>query len=85
VSWGVKYLRHRGSADPAAEARRDEYIRTDLAMFAEDIRNERPDILLIESKDLELWARGKAALSDIFATYVLTATAGEVEIWQPKT
>jgi hypothetical protein len=84
ISWGVKYLRIKDIADPVIEARRAQYLGADLTMFAEDIRVGRPDILLIESKALEVWARAQPVLSDLFAAYVLTATAGEVEIWQPK-
>jgi hypothetical protein len=78
ISWGVKYLRGGGDADPSAEARRSKYLGADLEMFAEDVRSGKPDILLVESKELADWARAQPALSGLFDAYVQAESAGDI-------
>jgi hypothetical protein len=76
----VKYLHGLGTAD--AQARRSQYLAADVAMFAADVRDGKPDILLAEGKDLATWARAEPALSGLFDAYVLAGNAGDVEIWR---
>jgi hypothetical protein len=83
ISWGVKYLR-ANTQDPAVALRRTQELDNDVAGFAEDVKNGKPDILIIESNHLQAWARAQPALSGIFDTYVQTANAGAIEIWQPR-
>jgi hypothetical protein len=82
ISWGVKYLRGGGDADPSAEARRSKYLGADLEMFAEDVRNGKPDILLVESRQLADWARAQPALSGLFDAYIQAGSAGDIGIWR---
>ena len=84
ISWGVKYLRSEASSNPAAQARRSEYLSADLVMFAEDVRKGKPDILLVESKELAAWARAQTPLSGLFDDYVLAGSAGDIQIWRSR-
>jgi len=82
VSWGARYLLGQGIAPHAERARLLEHMRKDEEVFAEDIKLGRPDILLVESPEVESWARKQPALSAIFQNYRQVAKVGEVSIWR---
>jgi hypothetical protein len=84
ISWGAKYLDRAGDADPMVLTHHGRWIASDLTTFAKDIASGVPDIILIESEDLETWARRQPALASVFSVYVLAAKVGEIEIWQPR-
>jgi hypothetical protein len=81
VAYAVKYLLGRGGVDEARRARLLRYKQADEAMFAEDVRRGQPDVLLVETPELEAWARHEPALADIFDSYHLAGHAGTVSIW----
>jgi hypothetical protein len=81
VSWGVRYLLGRGVAPPAERARLLSFMHEDEETFAEDVNLGKPDVLLVESPEVESWARAQPALSGIFHAYRQAARAGEIGIW----
>ncbi len=81
VSYAVKYLLGRGGIDEARRASLLRYKQADEAMFAEDVQRGRPDVLLVETPELETWARYEPALETIFEPYHLAGHAGAVSIW----
>lgn len=81
ISWGVRYLLARGVA-PAEKVRLLDHMRKDEAAFAEDVDKGKPDILLVESPDVESWARTQPALQAIFQNYRKGGQSGEVGIWR---
>jgi hypothetical protein len=50
-------------------------------MFAEDVAKGKPDVLLVETPELESWARHEPALNGLFDAYHLAGEAGTVSIW----
>lgn len=84
VSWGVKYLRRQGGLAAPAAARLARDIDDDLQMFAQDVASGKPDILLVESGELEAWARRQPALSGLFDGFAEAGHAGAIEIWRRK-
>jgi hypothetical protein len=80
VSYAVKYLLGQG-ADDQRRARLLAYQQADEAMFAEDISRGKPDVLLVETPELEAWARQQPALSGLFEPYHLADRVNAVSIW----
>ncbi len=82
VSWGVRYLlRHR----PESASQRAWLLgamRDDEATFTADVDRGKPDILLVENKDVETWARRQAAFAPIFRDYRQVEEASGVEVWR---
>jgi hypothetical protein len=81
ISWGVKYLLSRGNIDPAGRATLMAFLHQDEVEFAEDLRLGRPDILLVETPELESWARKEPALARIFEGYHAAGKAGAIGIF----
>ena len=84
VSWGVRYLLGQGLASPAERGRLLEHMRKDEEVFAEDINLGQPDILLVESPQLESWARKQPALGAIFQDYAEVGKIGGIGIWRRR-
>jgi hypothetical protein len=82
VSWGVRYLLGQGPGAPAERARLLDHMRKDEELFAGDINLGKPDILLVESPQLESWAREQPVLSAIFHEYEQAGKIGEISIWR---
>jgi hypothetical protein len=80
VSYAVKYLLGQG-ADDQRRARLLAYQQADEAMFAEDISRGKPDVLLVETPELEAWARQQPALSGLLEPYHLADRVNAVSIW----
>jgi hypothetical protein len=80
VSWGAKNLLAHGDLGPAERIKLANFMREDEAMFAEDLRLGRPDILLVETPALERWARDQPALARIFDAYHAAGTIGAIGI-----
>jgi hypothetical protein len=81
VSWGVRYLLGEGLAPPAERPRLLAYMQQDEETFAADVALGKPDILLVESPDVESWARRQPALGSIFRGYRQVEKIAEVGIW----
>jgi hypothetical protein len=80
ISYAVKYLLGRGVDDQ----RRASLLRTqhaDEAMFAEDVRYGAPDVVLVETPELEAWARHEPELAGLFDGYRLAGRVNAVSIW----
>jgi hypothetical protein len=82
VSWGVRYLLSQRPASASQRARLLSAMRDDEATFAADVVRGNPDILLVENKDVETWARRQPALAAIFPDYRHVDDASGVEVWR---
>jgi hypothetical protein len=82
VSWGVRYLLGRGLAPASERMRLLNYLREDETRFAEDVEAAKPDILLVENRDVESWARSQPVLRSVFQDYRSIGSASGVEIWR---
>jgi hypothetical protein len=83
VSWGVRYLLGQGLVPPAERTLLLAYMRKDEEVFADDVSRGKPDVLLIESPDVESWARTQPALRSVFDAYRQVERVGRVEVWRP--
>ncbi len=70
--------------DPAYRARLEEYRRKDLAGFAEDVRNGRPDLIVVEDKGTREFVAARPESAGVLAAYAHAADVGEIEIWTRK-
>jgi hypothetical protein len=80
VSYTAKYL----LAQEAGEARRSRLLLlkdADETMFVEDVFRGKPDVLLVETQELEAWARREPNLSAVFNAYHLAGRVQAVSIW----
>ncbi|MGB6490754.1 MAG: hypothetical protein WBF10_04820 [Methylovirgula sp.] len=82
VTWGARYLLRRGLASASERARLLGAMHDDEARFAADVGRGKPDILLVENKDVETWARREPALASIFQDYRQVEEASGVEVWR---
>jgi hypothetical protein len=81
VSYEARYLL-AFEKNEQRRARLEAYIESDERMFAQDVRDGRPDVLLVETPQLEARARAEPALRDLFDAYTLASRAGGVSIWK---
>ncbi len=82
VSWGVRYLLSERPTPAPRRARLLGAMRDDEAAFAADVARRAPDVLLVENKDVEAWARRQPALAAIFEDYRQVGVASGVEVWR---
>ncbi len=82
VSWGVRYLLRQRTVSASERARLLGAMRDDEATFAADVDRGKPDILLVENKGVETWARGQPALASVFRHYRQVGEASGVEVWR---
>jgi hypothetical protein len=80
VSYTAKYLRAEG-VDETRRSRLLSFQEADEAMFAEDVRRGQPDVLLVETPELEAWARREPNLRNVFDAYHLAGRVQAVSIW----
>ncbi len=80
VTSAAKYLLAHG-VEGSRRERLQRFILADETMFAEDVARGKPDVLLVETPELETWARREPALSGIFEPYHLAGKVGTVSIW----
>jgi len=80
VSYTVKYLLAQGADEPR-RSRLLSLKEADEAMFAEDVRRGQPDVLLVETPDLEAWARREPNLAAVFNAYHWAGRVQAVSIW----
>lgn len=74
-----------GTRDPARRAHLQALIDEDAEAFAADVARGRPDVLLVGSRQLEIWARRRSAYGSLFDDFTHAADVGEVEIWLRRT
>ena len=67
--------------DPATRGRVRGYLQSDLAAFAEEVRRERPDILLVDVRPSESWLRGEPVIQNAIRPYRPAARVSEIEVW----
>ncbi len=84
VSWGVRYLLARGLVSESERARLLDYMRADEAQFESDVDRAKPQILLVEDANVEIWARSQAPLRAVLEDYRRLENAGAVEIWRRR-
>jgi hypothetical protein len=77
----VRYLLGRGNLGLTERNKLMNFMREDEAIFAEDLRRGRPDILLVETPELERWARNQPALARIFDDYHPADKIGSIGIF----
>jgi len=75
----------RDAKDPAWRARLEEYRRRDLAGFMEDVRNGRPDVIVVEDKDTREWVARQPETARVLDGYTRSGQADEIEIWTRET
>jgi hypothetical protein len=71
----------RDAPDPARRARLEEYRRRDLAGFVEDIRQGRPDAIVVEDAETREWTLRQPESATALDGYEKTGQAGDIEIW----
>jgi hypothetical protein len=71
--------------DAATTKRLEAHEARDKAMLAADIRNRRPDLILIHADWLNWtdWALTDPGLSEALSSYRPVATVRDVAIWKP--
>jgi hypothetical protein len=69
--------------DEATRKRLEGYALRDKAMLAADIRNNRPDVILIHLDwfDWTSWVRSDPGLAEAFSRYAYVETVGELAVW----
>ena len=83
ISYAVRYfLSVEGrDMDATRRARLLALKDRDERRFEKEIRDDEPDVLLVETPQLEEWARQEAALANLFQPYRRAGHAGTVSIW----
>lgn len=74
----------RDVKDPQWRARLEEYRRRDLAGFMEDVRDGRPDVIVVEDRDTREWVVKQPETARALDGYEKAGQAGEIEIWTRK-
>ena len=67
-----------------ARARLEDYRRRDLAGFAADVREGRPDVIVVEDQGTREWVAQLPETAGVLDGYEKTAQAEEIEIWTRK-
>lgn len=70
--------------DPAYRARLEDYRRRDLAGFAQDIREGRPDAIIVEDKETREWVLKQPESAHVLDGYEKAGAAENIEIWSRK-
>lgn len=81
--WTSSFAAHllRSAQDETTRARLESWRRRDLAGFAEDVRQGRPDVVVVEDRGTREWVLGQPETRGALDGYAQTAQAGEVEVW----
>ncbi len=70
--------------DPAYRARLEDYRRRDLAGFAKDVQDGRPDVIIVEDKDTREWVLKQPESAASLDDFVKTGRVDEIELWTRK-
>ncbi len=73
-----------GASDPVRRARLEDYRRRDLAVFAQDVRDGRPDAIVVEDKGTREWVVKQPETAGVLDDFEQTAQAEDIEIWTRK-
>jgi hypothetical protein len=89
IAASVRRRKHSGDLDPATLARIEPYEILDRGRLRDDIRANRPDILLVEDKASEpfdwiAWARRDPQFATVLDGYVFAQQIDDVQIWRRK-
>jgi hypothetical protein len=71
----------RDARDPAWRARLEDYRRRDLSVFVEDMRENKPDVVVVEDKDTREWVLRQPEGAHALDGYEKRGQAEEIEIW----
>ncbi|MGE5368958.1 MAG: hypothetical protein ACM3PD_05085 [Chloroflexota bacterium] len=84
--WTSAFAGHllRNAPDEAARARLEDYRRRDLAGFAADVREGRPDVIIVEDQGTRERVARLPETAGVLDGYEKTAQAEEIEIWTRK-
>ncbi|MGE3150553.1 MAG: hypothetical protein AB7K04_15965 [Pseudorhodoplanes sp.] len=84
ITAGVISRRGAGPLDPQTAARLDAYEQRDRDMLAEDIRRNKPDVIVTERElfDWDAWARAQPAVAEELKAYRVAAEIGYFRILQ---
>jgi hypothetical protein len=63
------------------DPRLQRWYRADIESFADDVRRERPDVVLVDADPGLAWLRNEPQVRAVMAAYRPRARADEVEIW----
>ncbi len=74
----------RDATDPGRRARLEEFRRRDLAGFMEDVRSERPDVIVVEDADTREWALKQPETGAVLDAYEKSGQAEDIEVWTRK-
>jgi hypothetical protein len=70
------------SAGPERRARLEAFRHADLEALAEDLREGRPDIVVVEDEATRKFVAGRPETAGALESYRLAERAGEIEIWR---
>ena len=76
--------RKNPSLPPDVAERLARYALSDQIMLVDQIREKRPDIVLITTAELKHWAFSQSEIAAVLANYEKAAVVDEVEIWRRK-
>jgi hypothetical protein len=84
--WTASFAAHllNDAADSSYRARLDAYRRRDLAGFAEDVREGRPDVVIVEDKETREWVGRRPETAAALDGYEKAGNVDEIEIWVRK-
>lgn len=71
----------KGATDPDYRARLEDYRRRDLAGFAQDMREGRPDVVVVEDKATREWALKQPQTASALDGYEKAAQVEDIELW----
>jgi hypothetical protein len=82
ITTGVWLRRLNETLDPQTDARLEAYAARDRAMLAEDIARNRPDVILVDLREVDwlAWARSDPALAEQMRSYRDYQKVGDVLI-----
>jgi hypothetical protein len=63
------------------DPRLQRWYRADIESFADDVRRERPDVVLVDADPGLAWLRNEPQVRAVMAAYRPRARADEVEVW----
>jgi hypothetical protein len=89
IAASVRRRKHGGDLDPATLARIEPYEILDRDRLRDDIRANRPDILLVEDKPSEpfdwiAWARRDPQFAAVLDGYAFVRQIDDAQIWRRK-
>ena len=67
--------------DPAWKSRLEDYRRRDLQDFAEDVRINRPDVVIVENKGTREYIQKRSESANVLDGYQQAASVQDIEIW----